>query len=354
MLKVHSRCNLACDHCYVYEHADQTWRDRPVAMAPGTVQAAADRIAEHAARHGLPEVRVVLHGGEPLLIGETRLRDTLTRLRRTIEPVAALDLRMQSNGIRLTEPVCEVLLAHDVKVGVSFDGDREANDLHRRYRNGASSHEQTRRGLALLRLPRYRSLYAGILCTVDLRNDPVAVYAALCAERPPHVDLLLPHATWDHPPPRYGADPTPYASWLLAVHRRWTEDGRRMPVRVFDAVRSTWRGGGSGTEALGIDVGDVAVIETDGAWEQPDSMKTVAHGAAGTGLNVLTHSADEVLTDPAMRHRQAGLGALSAQCRACRWSRSAVAACTPTGTAPAPASTTRRSTARISRSSSSP
>ena len=38
-------------------------------MASSTVAAAADRIAEHAAQHGLAAVRVVLHGGEPLLLG---------------------------------------------------------------------------------------------------------------------------------------------------------------------------------------------------------------------------------------------------------------------------------------------
>ena len=26
VLKIHSRCDLACDHCYVYEAADQSWR----------------------------------------------------------------------------------------------------------------------------------------------------------------------------------------------------------------------------------------------------------------------------------------------------------------------------------------
>ena len=28
VLKVHSRCDLACDHCYVYQSADQSWRGR--------------------------------------------------------------------------------------------------------------------------------------------------------------------------------------------------------------------------------------------------------------------------------------------------------------------------------------
>lgn len=67
VLKTRSRCNLACTYCYVYEMADQGWRDQPVAMAPATTARAAQRIAEHAAAHDLPRVDLVLHGGEPLL-----------------------------------------------------------------------------------------------------------------------------------------------------------------------------------------------------------------------------------------------------------------------------------------------
>src|ERR1700704_5963793 len=48
VLKVHSRCDLACDHCYVYEHADQSWRARPKVIAADTVALAGDRIADHA------------------------------------------------------------------------------------------------------------------------------------------------------------------------------------------------------------------------------------------------------------------------------------------------------------------
>ena len=29
LLKVASRCNLSCDYCYMYEHADQSWRNQP-------------------------------------------------------------------------------------------------------------------------------------------------------------------------------------------------------------------------------------------------------------------------------------------------------------------------------------
>ncbi|MBM0278585.1 FxsB family cyclophane-forming radical SAM/SPASM peptide maturase [Micromonospora tarensis] len=313
VLKVHSRCDLSCDHCYVYQHADQTWRDRPVRMPPATVRAAARRIAEHAREHGLPVVHVVLHGGEPLLLGAAGLREVLAELRTTITPWARLDLRMQTNGVLLDEELCRLFVEYDVRVGVSFDGDRAANDRHRVFAHGGSSHDQVRRALALLRRPEHRASYAGILCTIDVRNDPDRVYEALVAESPPRVDLLLPHATWDDPPHRPGPEPTPYADWLGRLHRRWVDDGCPVSIRLFEALRP----GGGGTEAFGLAPADVLVIEADGSWEQVDSLKTAYHGAADTGFDVFDHSVDEAARHPGVAVRQDGLAGLCATCRAC-------------------------------------
>src|ERR1700751_309693 len=85
VLKIHSRCDLACDHCYVYEAADQSWRGRPKVIADDVVSQAARRIAEHAAAHALPEVQVVLHGGEPLLAGRERLGRMITEVSRGLD-----------------------------------------------------------------------------------------------------------------------------------------------------------------------------------------------------------------------------------------------------------------------------
>jgi uncharacterized protein len=315
VLKVHSRCDLACDHCYIYEHADHSWRRRPRAMSPQTVQASARRIAEHAVEHRLSRVHVVLHGGEPLLLGPARLRDTLQTLRAAIDPVTDLRLHMQTNGILLSPAFCYVLMEFRVQVGVSLDGDRAANDRHRRFANGASSHSRTLRALALLR--QHPQIYSGILCTIDVENDPIRVYEALLAEKPPRIDLLLPHATWDRPPVRPGTDPTPYATWLGRVHDRWVQDGRSVPIRLFDSLLSTAVGGPSFTEAVGLDPADVAVVETDGSWEQADSLKTAYDGAAATGLDVFRHRVDEAARHPGIAVRQSGLEGVSETCRNC-------------------------------------
>ena len=202
VLKVCGRCDLACDHCYVYEHADQSWRHKPKVMSGETAVRAARRISEHALHHQLARVAVVLHGGEPLLLGHERLRGLLATLRSVIDPVTRLSLTVHTNGVRLDEGFCDLFAEYGVRVGVSLDGGRAANDRHRRFADGRSSHKQVLRALALLRKPDYRHLYAGILCTVDVANDPVAVYEAVLAQAPPRLDLLLPHATWDNPQAR--------------------------------------------------------------------------------------------------------------------------------------------------------
>ncbi|MGB2570972.1 FxsB family cyclophane-forming radical SAM/SPASM peptide maturase [Micromonospora citrea] len=317
VLKVHSRCDLACDHCYVYEHADQSWRRRPARMTPEVLRAAAGRIAEHATTHHLASVSVILHGGEPLLLGPERMRRTLADLRRVIDPVTRLRIGMQTNGVLLSERFCDLLAEYDVAVGVSLDGGRDANDLHRRFRNGASSHEQVLRALALLRRPAYRRLWSGLLCTVDVRNDPVGVYESLLAQEPPRIDFLLPHATWDAPPWRPETGGTAYGGWLRAVYDRWRADGRPVPVRLFDSLLSTAGGGPSGTEWLGLDPVDLAVVETDGEWEQADSLKTAYDGAPATGMTVFSHPADDVAASPGLARRRSGRAGLSGECRRC-------------------------------------
>ena len=317
VLKVHSRCDLSCDYCYVYNHADQSWRVKPRVLPEETARQAAARIAEHAVSHRIERVHVVLHGGEPLLLGHDRLGRVLKILRSAIEPVSLLDLRIQTNGVLLDERLCALFAEHGVQVGVSMDGDRVATDRHRRFPDGRSSHNSVLRALTLLRRPRYRSLYAGILCTVDLANDPTAVYEALLAQEPPAFDLLLPHATWDQPPLRPDGGTTAYGTWLGQIYARWMADGCPVPIRLFDSLRSAWAGHGSGTEAVGLDPVDLLVIDTDGAWEQADSLKTAFDGAPNTNLNVFAHSVDQAVEHPGVSIRLAGRAGLCNTCRAC-------------------------------------
>ncbi|MFF3624290.1 radical SAM/SPASM protein FxsBH, inactivated beta-hydroxylase extension form [Streptomyces sp. NPDC002467] len=317
VLKVHSRCDLACDHCYVYEHADQSWRARPKVISPEVIATTASRLAEHARDHALPSVTVILHGGEPLLAGPARLRLVCEEFTRALAGTAELDLRIHTNGLQLSTRYLDLFDEFGVRVGISLDGDRAANDRHRRFADGRTSHPLVLAAVALLRSAPYRHLYQGLLCTVDVANDPVAVLDALVELEPPRVDFLLPHATWEAPPARPDDAPDAYARWLLRIFDHWERLERPVPVRLFDSLLSTLRGGPSLTESLGLAPTDLVVVETDGTLEQVDSLKSAFDGAAATGFNVFDHALDQVAAHPGVRARQLGLAGVSDACRRC-------------------------------------
>ena len=137
------------------------------------------------------------------------------------------------------------------------------------------------------------------------------------ALRPPRIDFLLPHATWDHPPARRPGAEHEYADWLTAIYDRWIADGRPAEIRTFDSIISTLRGGDSLTEALGLGPTGLVVIETDGSYEQVDSLKVAYEGAPETGLNVFSHSLDMVARHPGIAAREQGIAGLCQTCREC-------------------------------------
>ena len=69
LLKTASRCNIACSYCYVYQLGDQGWRRQPPTMSRSTVDATVRRLDE-LRRAQDRDFAVVLHGGEPLLLGD--------------------------------------------------------------------------------------------------------------------------------------------------------------------------------------------------------------------------------------------------------------------------------------------
>jgi uncharacterized protein len=316
IVKVHSRCDLSCDYCYMYEMADQSWRGRPRTMSPETAELTARRIADHANAHDLRDITLILHGGEPLLAGRDLISRLVTSTRHLAGPKTTVNASVQTNGVGLSDAYLGLFDELGVRIGVSLDGDAGAHDRHRRFASGRGSYEAV--AAALRRLRRFPHLYGGLLCTIDLSNDPVRTYRALADFDPPKIDFLLPHGTWGDPPPGRIPDSasTPYADWLTEVFDYWYPKPQTR-VRLFEEIMQLLLGGASNSEIVGLAPARMVVIETDGSVEQEDTLKVAYDGAAATGLNVARDALDAALLLPQIVARQIGAKALSAPCRAC-------------------------------------
>ena len=320
VVKIHGRCDLACDYCYVYEHADQSWRHRPPVMPVHVSAQLAGRIAQHVRRHRLAAVRVILHGGEPLLAGVDGIARVVDGVQAAVDGEAEVSFAIQTNGVRLDHTFLRYFRERRIQVGVSLDGGLAAHNRHRRFAHGGSSFPQVVAALDLLRSAAYREVYGGILGTIDLRNDPLDVYHGLLGFDPPLIDLRPPHGNWVTPPPGRtpGGTATPYADWLIAVFDEWYGAGvRATGVRLFDSIIQMVLGGPSDTEDVGLTRTGAVVIDTDGSIQASDVLKTTRPGEPETGLNVLTHTFDDALAAPAILAEQRSAATVPVQCRRC-------------------------------------
>ncbi|WP_225829977.1 FxsB family cyclophane-forming radical SAM/SPASM peptide maturase [Streptomyces sp. NK08204] len=320
VVKIHSRCNLACTYCYVYEGADQLWREQPRTMPWHTAEQVCRRVAEHATAHRPASVRVILHGGEPLLAGPAFLRAFTRTLRGLLPAATAAEILIQTNGLLLDEALLRLCHEEDVRVAVSLDGPPEIHDRARRDHAGRGSHTRVAAALHRLGTAEHRPVWAGVLCTVDVTADPLATYDHLLSYHPPAIRLILPLGNWTRPPAGRTDDPShvPYAVWLAAVFDRWYHaPGPSVRIAFFESILDLLLGGVTRTETIGGAPTQLAVVDTDGALTLSDQLKSAYEGADRSGFDVHRHSFDALLDHPGVAARQLTATGLAEQCRSC-------------------------------------
>ncbi|MBX8518985.1 FxsB family radical SAM/SPASM domain protein [Pseudomonas cichorii] len=301
LVKVASRCNLDCDYCYVYHHADQSWRSMPKFLCLEHREAFARRLAEYIRAADLKHCAVILHGGEPLLAGAQILADFAALLRK--ECTIPVDVSMQTNGLLLTQEALDILAAADIGISLSLDGPRAANDKHRLTRKGRSSFEATEQ--ALKRLEQYPSIFAGVIAVVDASTSATELFEYFNQFTIPRLDFLLPDAHWMRPPPGRNQNPGLYEQWLVNAFDVWFDHYAHIPLRTFEALLDVCSGLPSGTDAFGF--GDVSLlsIETDGSYHDLDVLKVTQDGATRLVGTVVDTPISEVTRSAAIaQHRR--------------------------------------------------
>jgi len=316
LVKVASRCNLDCDYCYVYHHADQSWRKMPKLLAEEHQQAFARRLAEYARATALKRAAVIFHGGEPLLAGADCIA-AFVRLIRAAAPDLDIEFGLQTNGLLLSDQALDLLEAEGIAVSLSIDGPREAHDLHRTTRKRRSSFDRVE--AALERLKKRPAIFAGVIAVIDASVAPDTLLSFFAGHGVPKVDFLLPDSHHDRPPPGRELDPAIYERWIIGAFDAWLDRYPELPVRTFEALLDVTAGLPSGTDAFGF--GDVSLlsVETDGTWHDLDVFKVASEGATRLVGSVLDTPIEQLASSTAIaaHRRLLTKPGLCEQCRGC-------------------------------------
>lgn len=316
VVKVAERCNLNCSYCYMYNHADQSWRSRPAFMSEEVFGRLLTRVYEYCERRGKHRMSLILHGGEPMLMGTERFRK-YTNLARERLGDKLDSWSMQSNGTLVDDDWIATLDDLGVTVSVSMDGPPEIHDMFRVDHAGKGSHERVERGLVRLHESR---LLSGALCVINPAYTGLSVYKYFRSLGIKQMNFLFPDATHDEKQLLYGRyGETPVADYLIPVFDAWTaEDDPEVKVRCFEDIITAILGGRIWSDMFGNGRANYLVIDTDGSIQALDALKVCCEGAPESGLNLFDHGFDDLHMGSPLLHRFVHEGfPLSAACNAC-------------------------------------
>ena len=317
LVKIASRCNLNCDYCYVFNHADQSWRSMPPLMSESNRQTLAKRIGEYVTEKSLQNVLIVFHGGEPLLAGSKRIVETANWMRQNLSPEVKIDFSLQTNGVLLTREIIETLADAKIGISLSLDGPKVVNDLHRLTHKGKSTYDDTLRAYNLLK--EYPEIFTGVISVIDAKIKPRELLEYFNFLNPPSFDFLLPDANYIKPPPYRNENPDIYLNWLIEAFDIWLDEFPELKIRLFDTLLATVMGGPSKTDFFGFGKVTMLSIETDGSYHDLDVLKITTEGRSSLGYNIHDHSINEVAScsQIAEHNRLLSREGISSVCKSC-------------------------------------
>lgn len=297
LVKVASRCNINCSYCYVYNMGDTGWKDLPRQISYETINAVVNALSELAEKQHRP-FAVVLHGGEPLLLGYTKLEYLIYSLRDALPDECSLSL--QTNGILINRKILDLCADTRTTISVSLDGPPAIHDKNRVGHTGKGTYDAVLHGLNLLRAhPDAEFLFTGLLAVIDIESDPVEIYNFFKNIAPPSVDFI--YRDGNHSRLPFGKDSllsTEYGQWVARLLDVYLSDEQPIKIRILDDLIKLLLGGTGTKDGVGLTDYGVLIVDTDGTITKNDTLKSSFDRADRffSGWSIHTHQLRDVLS----------------------------------------------------------
>jgi len=318
LVKVASRCNINCSYCYVYNMGDTGWKVLPRQISLETIDALTGKLSKLSDEQQRP-FAVVLHGGEPLLLGFNKLQYLIFSLRNALPDECSLSL--QTNGILIDKKTLDLCSETRTTISVSIDGPKSIHDKNRVGHSGEGTYEKVLRGLNLLREHEDSEfLFTGLLAVVDPESDPVEVYDFFKEIKPPSVDFI--YRDGNHSRLPYGKksfQTTEYGQWIAKLLDVYLADSSPIKIRILDDLIKLLLGGKGTKDGVGLTNYGVLIIDTDGTITKNDTLKSSFDGADrfATEWSVHADNLADVLKSEEFAEYHASQRPSSKICQAC-------------------------------------
>jgi uncharacterized protein len=320
--KIAEVCNLACKYCYFFEQNDKSFETAPPYITNDLVTASAKFLGKGAFDTGIQTVSIALHGGEPLMLGKTRMLEIINILKEQIEPYANLRLGVQTNGVLLDREWVELLTANNCSIGLSLDGPKEVHDATRIDKRGRGTYDSVVSALSLLKQCQSDGVISsfGVISVIDPKMTAAEAYDFFVSElnlkrvyfRPPNINWDSDDSTTvDH-----------IKDFLQEIFSIWLEkDDPTVDVRSNVEVLRPFLHDDAVISRVAhiVDLAQAISIRSNGDVCPDDSLPPLSTRYRDLGFNVQSHSLVDFYNAAVWPEIQAAILNPSPECRQCRW-----------------------------------
>ena len=321
VIKITERCNINCSYCYMFNRGNMDYQQHPIYISDETILATARFLAQGAKASKTKEVRIIFHGGEPMMFKKAKFIAMCDTFLREITPYANLVFAMQTNGMLVTDEWITILSKYKIGVGVSIDGPKDCHDAQRVDHKGHGTYDRVIAGLKKLQQAHEEGRISppGGICVINTKQDARKIYHHLVNElKIKKQNFLIPMDTHDSVEPSAAEA---LGKYLTQIFDEWTAaDDATIDVRVISqAMRFLMNGKDvvDAHEKFRKEAIVLFTIASNGDLGPDDDVK-VTNVWPG-GMNVANCSLFEFLNSPAMDYLQQVEFSLPDECKSCCW-----------------------------------
>ncbi|GFZ89574.1 radical SAM protein [Dyella caseinilytica] len=325
IIKITERCNINCTYCYFFNKEDKGYERHPKYLSIEKAREMARFIRQGAVDLSSTEIVLTLHGGEPLLLGAKRLEALCDAIVEEIGPDFVLMFRLQTNGMLVTQEWARLFAKYNMHVGVSLDGDEQANDIYRVDHRGNGTYSRVKRGIDVLQdaVARGELSPIGALCVVDPEQSGAHIYRHLAKELGFRgLNFLLPLDDYDtlaHDEALIAK----YGKYLCDAFDAYVqEDDPDITIRMFETAIRAMTGGDGYNEVMELARGhwvQAVVLASDGEIGPDDTLRPTNSGFFDGRYTIGNSTLKGYLhCDSSIKIRKASAH-LHTKCEACKW-----------------------------------
>ena len=225
IIKPNMNCNLRCRYCYEFNKNGNRYCKDFLGI---------DEITSFIGRAAklFPKSRILwlLHGGEPLINGESFLEKFISNVRRARDESGVdFQLALQTNGTLITDGVVKILednidLLSERVVSISIDGPQHINDLVRVTQRGQSSFSSVLSGIERIKNSKLDFSTISVVGThnIDYAEEVYAFMKSIGARLCKFIPCY--NFSAQGISERFDVNPKEYATFICRIFDLWLKD----------------------------------------------------------------------------------------------------------------------------------